>query len=587
MKEIIHQAIKKALEELGITGVDFVVEHPADMTHGDYASNVAMVAMRTVAKEATVELGTKIRTHEVMGGRYGENINASWSSPRDLAEVIKSRLDGKIAHVASVEIAGPGFLNFTLTRDFFVEKIAQAHTAGDTYGKNDALKGEEIIFEYTSPNLFKPLHIGNLVGNIVGESVSRLTEWSGATLHRVNYPSDIGLTVAKGVWGLQTMGGDPHDINAIGDAYRRGNEAYEDGSAKEEIEAVNRALYEGNNEELNTLRETGIETSRKHLGELCRMLGTQFDAEIFESEVSEEGTRIVREKIGTVFEESNGAVIFRGERHGLHTRVFQNSQGLPTYEAKDVGNFAKKQTLFPEWTQSFVVTGGEQREYFKVLIAALKEVFPETKEKVIEHIPTGFLTLTTGKMSSRKGNVLTGEDLIAEVREEARERAKESRAENIEELTEQVAVGAIKYQILRQAVGSDIVFDKARALSLEGDSGPYLMYTHARLTSILEKAKSAGLAPSTAHAPEVPYGIEKVVYQFEEVVAYAERERAPHVLVTYLTALASEFNSFYAHEQIVDLNDPHAPYKLALASATKTVLKNGLHLLGIPAPEKM
>lgn len=558
MKETIRQAIESARKELGITEMDFVVEHPADTTHGDYASNVAMVCAKRVGK-----------------------------SPREVAEQLRVALEGKIPNVIKIEIAGPGFLNFTLARNFFSEKIARITEAGDTFGKNDSLRGEEIIFEYTSPNLFKPLHIGNLVGNIVGESVSRLFEYGGATLHRVNYPSDIGLTVAKGVWGLLTTNGDPHDINAIGEAYRMGNAAYEDGSAKEDIEAVNRALYAGSDEELTKLREIGITTSRAHLDELCRMLGTQFDAVIFESEVSDEGTKIVREKIGMVFEESNGAVIFRGERHGLHTRVFLNSQGLPTYEAKDVGNFAKKQRLFPGWTQSFVVTGGEQREYFKVLIEALREVFPETAGNVIEHIPTGFLTLTTGKMSSRKGNVLTGEDLIAEVREEAEKRAKESRAEDIEELTEQVAVGAIKYQILRQAVGSDIVFDKARALSLEGDSGPYLMYTHARLASILVKAEGEGMKADTTNAPEVPYAIEKVLYQFEEVVVEAQRERAPHLLVTYLTALASEFNSFYAHEQIVDPSDPHAPYKLALASAVRTTLKNGLYLLGIPAPERM
>ena len=558
MESQIRQAITEVLKNLGIEGVEFSVEHPADLSHGDYATNVAMVCAKQMDK-----------------------------SPREIAENFAKELEGKIPAVEKIEIAGPGFINFRLARNFFSEKIAGILNAGDAWGKNDFLKGEEIIFEYTSPNLFKPLHIGNLVGNIAGESISRLMEWGGATLHRVNYPSDIGLTVAKGVWGLKTRGGDPKDIIQIGEAYRTGNTAYEDGSAKEEIEAVNRALYEGRNEELVAFRKTGIETSRKHLNELCRMLGTQFDAEIFESDVSEAGTKIVREKVGSVFEESDGAVIFRGERYGLHTRVFLNSQGLPTYEAKDMGNFAKKQALFPNWTRSYVVTGGEQREYFKVLNAALREVFPETKEKRIENIATGFLTLTTGKMSSRKGNVLTGEDLIADVREEARERAKESRAENIEELTEQVAVGAIKYQILRQAVGSDIVFDKARALSLEGDSGPYLMYTHARLSSILEKAQSEGLVADTTHAPRVPYGVEKLVYQFDEMVREAQEKHAPHHLVTYLTALASEFNSFYAHEQIVDVADAYAPYKVALADTVRQTLKNGLWILGIKAPTKM
>ncbi len=561
MEEIIRKTIEEVLKELGMTDVDFSVEHPADLSRGDYATNVAMVVAQKLKK-----------------------------SPREVAEQLRALLDGKITQVESTEIAGPGFINFRLDRNFFKGQTIEVNMHGDAWGKNSSLKGEEIVFEYTSPNLFKPLHIGNLVGNIIGESISRLFEMGGATLHRVNYPSDIGLTVAKGVWGLKKTGGNSGDINQIGEAYRVGNEAYEhDPNAKEEIEAVNRSLYSGDDEGLNMLRAEGIKTSRARLAELCAMLGTSFDTVIFESEASTVGTEIVRSHIGSgdVFEESEGAVIFRGEKYGFHTRVFLNSQGLPTYEAKDVGNFALKQEQYPNWTQSFVVTGGEQREYFKVLIAALREVFPDARTKVVEHIPTGFLTLTTGKMSSRKGNVLTGESLLAEVQEEATKRAEGSRADNLKELSETIAVGALKYQILRQSIGSDIIFDKARALSLEGDSGPYLMYTHARIASIETKAHEAGMKADTTIVPEKPFEIEKILYQFPEVVQKAQTERAPHHLVVYLTELAGAFNSFYSHEKIVDATDSFAPYKLALAQAVRATLKNGLWALGIKAPEKM
>lgn len=556
----IRNAINSALGELGITDVDFGVEHPADISNGDYATNVAMVCAK----------------------RLGKN-------PREIAEQFRVMLEDKIPYVDSIDVAGAGFINFHLSRNFFREKIADIGVNSHTWGANNALHGEDIIFEYTSPNLFKPLHVGNLVGNIVGESISRLFELGGATVHRVNYPSDIGPTVAKGVWGLQKTGGNPSDINQIGEAYRVGNEAFEnEPKAKEEIEVINRALYAGNDEALNTLRAKGIETSRARLAELCRMLGTKFDTEIFESEVSEVGTQIVHEQIAHgVFEESEGAFIFRGEKYGLHTRVFLNSQGLPTYEAKDLGNFALKAERYPDWTQSFVVTGGEQREYFKVIIAAILDVFAGAKEKVIEHIPTGFLTLTTGKMSSRKGNVLTGESLLEDVKEEARKYAEESRADNLDELTETVAVGALKYQILRQSIGTDIVFDKERSLSLEGDSGPYLMYTHARIASIEEKAREAGMNANTDMPRESAYEIEKLIYQFPEIILKAQKERAPHHLVVFLTELASAFNSFYAHEKIVDTEDIHASYKLALASAVKVTLKNGLWALGIKAPERM
>lgn len=559
MKETIEQAIERVCADLGITEVRFVVEHPADLSHGDYATNVAMVCAKQLGK-----------------------------NPREIAEQFRATLDGAIPHVAEVTIAGPGFINFTLSRDFFSEKIASVTAHPDNWGQNDSQKGEEVVFEYTSPNLFKPLHIGNLVGNIIGESISRLFEYAGANVHRTNYPSDIGLTVAKGVWGLKKTGGEPDHIQSLGEAYRVGNEAYEtDSQAKDEIEAVNRALYAGTDTALCELRERGLATSKRRLEELMAVLDTSFDTVIYESEASAPGKSLVLAHTGTVFEESEGAVVYRGEKYGLHTRVFINSQGLPTYEAKDVGHFSLKCAAYPSWTQSYIVTGNEQREYFKVLIAALTELFPDAKKKHIEHIATGFLTLTTGKMSSRKGNVLTGESLLGEMVEEAHKRATESRTDNIDELTQVVAVAALKYQILRQAPGTNIIFDKEKALSFEGDSGPYLQYTHARIASVLEKAEAAGVIADTKHTPEVPYVIEKILYRFEEVVREALDERAPHKVAVYLTELAGAFNTFYGEEKIADASDEHAPYKAAVARAVKVTLKNGLWTLGIKAPERM
>lgn len=559
MESVIRTAIEEIAKELGFEVGEFSVEHPADFAHGDYASNIAMTLAKSAGK-----------------------------SPREIAEAIKEKLDGEIEYVEKIEIAGAGFLNFFLARDFFVEEITRALTLGNQWGANDNFADTQVLLEYTSPNLFKPLHVGNLVGNIVGESLARLFTASGAEVKRINYPSDIGLTVAKGVWGIQKTGGNPDDISALGEAYRTGNDAYEnDPAAKEEIEAVNRALYKGDNAGLNDIRERGIKTSRARLQELCAVLGTEFDFEIFESEAGPTGEALVRENLGTVFAESEGAVIYKGEDRGLHTRVFINSQGLPTYEAKDIGNFSRKQDMYPDWDTSIVVTGSEQREYFKVIIAAIREVFPEAAEKDLEHVATGFLTLTTGKMSSRKGNVLTGESILEEMQEAAKERAAESRAEDKEALSKVIAVAALKYQILRQSLGTDIVFDKERALSFEGDSGPYLQYTYARINSLLEKAASVGVSVEVGHAPEVPYIVEKIIYQFPEVIEKALRERAPHQVVTYLTELAGAFNTFYAAEKIADADDEYAPYKAAVAAVVAQTLANGLWVLGINAPARM
>ena len=545
-------------------GVDFVVTHPDDPAHGEYAANVALV----LAKET------------------GRN-------PRAVAEGLRGMLADQITGVERIEVAGPGFLNFHLTRDFFRDQIVQACADGALWGRSDSEKGQEVLFEYASPNLYKVLHVGNLVGTIIGESVARLFEMHGAVVRRINYPSDIGLTVAKGVWGLQKTGGNASDIAALGAAYRVGNEAYEqDVQAKGEIESVNQRLYAGDDSALSAVWLQGKETSLVHLTELCRQLGVVFDTVIFESEVGTPGLALVREHISDgVFEEDDGAVVFRGEEQGLHTRVFVTSQGLPTYEAKDLANFMKKQEYYPDWTRSIVVTGSEQREYFQVLLAAIRAVFPLSSERALEHIATGFLTLSGGKMSSRKGNVLTGESLLADLRKEALMRAKETRADDVQTLGEQIAVAALKYQILRRTVGSDIVFDAKQAFSFEGDSGPYLQYTYARCLSVLEKAREVGIAaPSSADEVQVPdtvYLAERYVYRFSEVLDAALRKRSPHHLVSYLTDLAGAFNTLYARERIADSENVFSVYLAGITQAVAYTLRNGLWTLGIEAPEEM
>ena len=297
MEGVIKTAIAETLKELGLPEASFAVEHPSETSHGDYACNVAMVLSKGVGK-----------------------------APRELAIELSKALEGKIEYVEKIQIAGPGFLNFYLTRDFFSAEIERVNKLGEDWGKGVSELGQEVLVEYTSPNLFKPIHIGNLVGNIVGESLTRLFEFGGAEVKRLNYPSDIGPVVAKAIWGLKKAHGDPRDILALGEGYRVGNDAYEnDESAKAEIDAMNQALYAGTDSELMAIREAGIATSRQRLADICARLGTKFDVEIFESQVGTLGVEIVKKHIGDIFIESEGALVYPGEKVGLHTRVFVNS----------------------------------------------------------------------------------------------------------------------------------------------------------------------------------------------------------------------------------------------------------------------
>ncbi|MBY0293927.1 arginine--tRNA ligase [Patescibacteria group bacterium] len=531
----IEQAIQSALKELGAEDVSFVVERPSDMSHGDYATNVALVAAKKLK-----------------------------SNPRDIANSLKEKLSS-IEGVQSVEVAGAGFINFYLSPTALTQVVKEA--VKEDWGKNGLYTGKLALVEYTSPNLFKPLHIGNLIGNILGESLARLLEASGADVKRLNYPSDIGLTIAKGVWGLQKHDLDPTDIAQLGKAYVLGNEAYENGEAKEEIVEINKALYDGSNKVWSELRERGIATSLKHLHELCARLGTKgFDKEFFESQSGVLGQQLVKNNIGGVFAESEGAVVYQGE----HTRVFLNSQGLPTYEAKEVGLFKLKSDAYPNFDISITVTGKEQTDFFRIVFDAIRKLFPgKTDGKDLLHVPTSFLKLTTGKMSSRLGNVITGESLLAEVTEASRGR-------------EDVAVGALKYTVLRQGSGKDIVFDPEKSLSLEGDSGPYVQYALVRTRSLLRQAESAKQVDKEFSNEIVP----RMLLHFPQVVERAAMELEPHHVVTYLTELAAAFNSWYGSERLI-VDGEVSNDALALVKAVEHTLERGLTVLGIPAPQEM
>ncbi|KKW19264.1 MAG: Arginine-tRNA ligase [Parcubacteria group bacterium GW2011_GWA2_51_10] len=553
MREILERSLADALNKIGLEPGQAVIEYPADLARGDYATNAAL----THAKDAG-------------------------APPRELAEKIVGAL-GEISGVERIEIAGPGFINFYLSPQFFAATIKEANANAEQWGRSSLLAGRRILVEYTDPNPFKEFHIGHLMSNAIGESVSRLLEGSGAVLKRANYQGDVGPHVAKAIWQLVKDNVQKIDLPALSLAYAKGNAAYEeDPQAKGEIDELNKKIYEKSDAAIQKIYEEGRRVSLEHFERLYEMLGTKFDFYFFESETGPRGTEIVREN-PEIFEKSDGATIFRGEKVGLHTRVFITGSGLPTYEAKDIGLAVMKAEAWP-FDISITVTGNEQKEYFAVVLAAMKELMPDIARK-IEHLTHGMMRLPEGKMSSRTGKIITGESLLEELVERARERAKESRAANPDELARDIAVAAIKYQVLKQASGRNIIFEKERALSLEGDSGPYLQYAHARASAILEKAVEAGVAPKIDEKAALNE-VARLLIRFPDAVAAASDAREPHFLTNFLLQFASSFNHWYAAEQILD-GSTSSPHKVALTAAVRSTLKNGLWLLGIPAPEKM
>lgn len=521
MKEKIEQAIKEALPN-----TFFVVERPRALEHGDYSTNAALVA--------------KVDPHE-----------------------LASKL--KIGGVERIEVVGK-FINFHLSREELIPKDLPAGRQGNISQLN---AGKKILVDYTQPNPFKPFHIGHLMSNTIGESLTRLFEVTGAKVTRVNYQGDVGPHIAKALWGLQKNNLDASNVGDLGTAYVAGAAAYEeDPVAKAEIDDINQRLYAGD-ASLQELYKIGRATSLKHFDELYKILGTKFDRLFFESETAPLGLKII-EQHPEVFEKSDGAIVFHGENHGTHTRVFVTSKGTPTYEAKELGLIELKQKEFP-FDLAITTTAKEQDGFFQVIESLVPLIWPSLAGRYL-HVSHGMMRFVSGKMASRKGNVITGESLIEDLTKAARDR-------------EDVAVGAIKYTVLKSGSGKDIIFDPEQSLSLEGDSGPYLQYARVRAVSLIQKAKDAGVEAGTQDAPAQATTLERVLIHYADAVERAAKEMEPHYVTTYLTELAAAFNSWYAQEKVI--GGPHPHYGVFLCEAVERTLAQGLEVLGIPTPEEM
>ncbi len=565
------------------------IEQIENIALGDYTTNIALILAKQ-SKQKPIDLAKTIvaKTVELLA-------QPDWTEARGL--------------IQKVEVAGAGFINFTLAPSFFQAKLADV-LGEENLGVNTLFQDQQVIIEYTNTNVLKPLHIGHLMGNILGESLCRIFEKSSAKVIRCTYEGDVGLHIAKTLWGIEHCAEIGEKMPAVtdeisqkmsfvGKCYTYGSNQYEDSpESAEAIKIINQQVYGHNLGHLESIYQTAREWSLQHFEEIYQILGTRFDHYFFESEVAKQAVQIVTENVGEgkVFERSDGAIIFNGENQigldgkKLHTRVFLNSQGLPTYEAKDIAHAIQKYLEFPA-NKSIIITANEQDEYFRVVLKVLQAIAPNISATT-EHLSHGLLRLTEGKMSSRKGNVITGEDLIMETKQQILVLMQERDFTELEraKIAEQVAVGAIKFTVLVQKPGSNIVFDREKAISFEGDSGPYLQYTCVRARSVLKKAEELSWLKNgyDFQTRDEIYPVVKKLAVFETVIERCAEEKTAHYLVRYLLELSAEFNSFYAQYKIIDeTKQEDSKYHLAICSAITKTLENGLKLLGIKIPEKM
>lgn len=541
----------------------------------------------------------KVQETEMKNGDYTTPVSLSYihknlaDSPHDFATKLVNIIAGKkYPEIGKIEVAGPGFINITLTKEAIRAELESTEKVKTKYS------GKKVLVEHSSPNLFKPFHIGHLMNNIIGEFVVRAMRAGSREVGVTSFPSDVSLGIAKAIYIVEKDGRVKIDSNLsmdeisyLGEAYTRGVAEYEANvDIQERVKNIANQIYKGEHPLYEICKKINIE----YFIETTKNLGSEFDSFIYESEAGVRGLEIIKENIPSVFIESEGAVVYVPDelRKDINTTVFINSQGNPTYAAKDIGLIDKKFEYFnPD--VSIYITDNEQIPHFKTVFAAGEEMGETWKDRISKslHVPHGRMTFKGHKMSSRLGGVPLAEDTIEAVLEEVRARSGEHIAhfakDEQDKIQRDIALSALRVAILRAKPGSNINFDPETSLSFEGDSGPYLLYTHARCASLLSKGIELGISPKKSENEELTT-VERKLIHYKEVLADVIENIAPQKLVTYLFELAQEFNSFYNDILIVVGGDiKGTEHRLYIVGETKKVLLEALGILGINAPERM
>ncbi|MBQ6130620.1 arginine--tRNA ligase [Candidatus Saccharibacteria bacterium] len=590
IKEVVEKVVKRVFE----VEIEAGVERTPEGIEADFATNVAMKLAKEVRR-----------------------------NPREIAEEIRKGVeeDGELEG-AKIEVVGPGFLNFTLNDKFFIQEVEELLDDFDKKVKSEQYRGKVVVTEFSDPNPFKVLHVGHLYTSIVGEGMSRLIEFAGGEVHRTNFGGDVGLHVAKTIHALLACGrqfvssdasrarpplrgsrspdlarklryADENktvsplvaDIELLAECYVRGTRLYEeDERARGEIKELNKKIYqiaergegneEGLSEEDKRLAEMywqGRALSYKYFEQFYERIGVKFEKFYPESSVVERGRETVLRELGNgVYERSEGAVVFSGEKYGLHTRVFINQEGIPTYETKDVGLLLTKNEDY-HFDESVVITGNDIVDYMKVVLKSVEQYAPELVRKT-RHVTHGNVRLPGNeKMSSRKGNFIKAVDILDDVFERTK--------------SEIIGLAAIKYAFLKYRVGGDIEFDAEESVRTVGNSGVYLLYSAVRGKKIINSALRVETPDILVGLNEFERELAKKFMEYRGVLREAVEGLAPNVVCKYLFELAQEFSRFYEHCRVV--GDEREAERVKLVKLFVQVMEHGLFLLGITVPEEM
>lgn len=606
--------LEEALQQLDLPRSDkVVVERPADRSHGDFATNAAMVL-------------------------FGEDeVKSKFKKPRDLAAKIVEQLSDSDQLATQVEfsIAGPGFINLTLKDESLVEFLSHTQTESVQPLVEQVHAGKAAIVEYSSPNIAKPFTIGHLRSTIIGDAVANLLEETGYQVFRDNHHGDWGTQFGKLVYALQHLGKGSLIANQrvldqadrpVKELVKLYVEFHSQAEEKPELDDQARAIFhqlEQGDPEIKAIWQQCVDWSLDEFQKIYDQLGVSFTenpATITTHSVNDDpqfglGESFFEDKMVAVIEEleakgllteSEGAQLVFFPDDELPPLMITKRDGSTLYATRDLAT-DKFRLENPRYNNVCLIineVGGEQALYFKQ-IYKIEELLGWYQAGQRVHVKHGHYRFPEGKMSTRKGNVIWLEDVLAEAKDRALEvfLAREELNQGEQQaLAEKVGIGALKWNDLRRASHLDVAFDWDELLNLKGNSGPYLQYTHVRTQSILAQAESSLSIPleivrnskveNNTELNETQKNILRYLYEYSEVVNRAATEYAPHQLCQYLFELAQAFNEFYGLVRVVDpeLRQRHPSqvmFRLQLVDLTGRVIEHGLGILGIQTVERM
>lgn len=487
---------------------------------------------------------------------------------------------------------------FISKKEFASAVVSEVIEKGDDYGKSNIGRGKKVIVEYSSPNIAKPFHIGHIRSTVIGNSIYKIYDFLGYDTLRINHLGDYGTQFGKMICAYRRWGNKEEVINepikSLLSYYTKFHvEAEKDPSLEDEARAIFTRLEHGEKEEVE-LWQWFRDESLREFNRVYDMLGITFDSYNGESFYSDKMPRFVKElEEKGLMEEDQGANIVRLDEYNLPPALITKSDGSTLYITRDIAAAVYRKETYDFYKNIYVVAS-QQNLHFQQWIKIVELLGYEWAHDCV-HIPFGLVSMEEGTMSTREGRVIFLEDVLNKAVERTKEIIKEKNVntESIEETAKDVGIGAVVFNELSNYRIKDYVFSWEKVLNFEGETGPYVQYTHARACSILRNAGDEIVAEAAKDfnpeyiTGESAHELTKLIYRLPDVIVEAGEKYEPSVVTRHIVDIAQAFNKFYHDEHILVDNKDEKIAKVALVIAARNAVKNGLGLLGMKAPEKM